>query len=69
MLSDYCQNIKGKFKITNGKVHKLIPTLYVKERYVLREENLKLYLSLGLKFKKSASCPSIRSKTLVKRIH
>ena len=52
MLSDYCKNIKNKFKINNGKVQKLIPTLYNKDKYVLHEENLKLHLRLGLKLKK-----------------
>ena len=33
-------------------VQKLIPTLYDKEKYVLHEENLKLYLSLGLRLKR-----------------
>ena len=40
------------YKISSGNVHKLIPTLYDKEKYVLHEENLKLYLSLGLKLKR-----------------
>ena len=48
MLSDYCKEIKNKFKISSGNVHKLIPTLNDKEKYVLHEENLKLYLSLGV---------------------
>ena len=52
MLSDYCREIKNKFNISSGNVHKLIPTLKDKKKYVLREENLKLYLSLGLKLKK-----------------
>ena len=52
MLSDYCREIKNKFKISSGNVHKLIPTLKDKKNYVLHEENLKLYLSLGLKLKK-----------------
>ena len=52
MLSDYCKEIKNKFKISSGNVHKLIPTLRDKKNYVLHEENLKLYLSLGLKLKK-----------------
>ena len=52
MLSDYCNEIKNKFKICSGNVHKLIPTLRDKKNYVLHEENLKLYLSLGLKLKK-----------------
>ena len=52
ILSDYCKDIKNKFKISSGNVNKLIPTLSDKKNYVLHEENLKLYLSLGLKFKK-----------------
>ena len=52
MLSDYCREIKDKFNISSGNVHKLIPTLGDKKNYVLHERNLKLYLSLGLKLKK-----------------
>ena len=52
MLSDYCKEIKNKFKISSGNVHKLIPTLSNKKNYVLHEENLKLYLSLGLKLER-----------------
>ena len=52
MLSDYCKEIKEKFKISSSKIRKLIPTLSTKEKYVLHEKNLKLYLSLGLKLKK-----------------
>ena len=52
MLSDYCREIKDKFNISSGNVNKLIPTLGDKKNYVLHEENLKLYLSLGLKLKK-----------------
>ena len=52
MLSDYCKDIKNKFKISSGNVHKLIPTLYDKEKYVLHEDYLKLYLSLGLRLKR-----------------
>ena len=52
MLSDYCQKIKNRFKISSGNVSKLIPTLYHKEKYVLHEENLKPYLKLNLKLKK-----------------
>ena len=52
MLSDYCRDIRNKFKTSNGKVLKLIPTLNDKERYVLHEKNLDLYLSLGLRLKR-----------------
>ena len=52
MLSDYCREIKDKFNISSGNVNKLITTLGDKKNYVLHEENLKLYLSLGLKLKK-----------------
>ena len=52
MLSDYCREIKNKFKICSGNVHKLIPNLNDKKNYVIHEELLKLYLNLGLKLKK-----------------
>ena len=52
MLSDYCKNIQKKFNISTGLVHKLIPTLCDKEKYVLHYRNLQLYLDLGLKVKK-----------------
>ena len=52
MLSDYCKKIQKKFNISSGLVHKLIPTLNNKEKYVLHYCNLQLYLNLGLKLKK-----------------
>ena len=52
MLSDYCKQIAVKFNISSGLVHKLIPTLNDKEKYILHYRNLQLYLSLGLKLKK-----------------
>ncbi len=39
-------------KLTIGKVDKLVPNLNNKEKYVLHHENLKLYLSQGLKLTK-----------------
>ena len=52
MLSEYCQEIQNKFNISTGLVHKLIPTLCNKEKYVLHYRNLQLYLDLGMKLKK-----------------
>ena len=49
MLSDYCKNIADKYNISIGLVHKLIPTLNDKEKYVLHYRNLQLYLDLGMK--------------------
>ena len=49
MLSDYCKNIASKYSISTGLVHKLIPTLSNKEKYVLHYRNLQLYTDLGLK--------------------
>ena len=52
MLSSYCESIREKFNISIGQVHKLIPTLNKKEKYVLHYRNIQLYTDLGLKVKK-----------------
>ena len=67
MLSDYCRDIKYKFKISNGRVHKLIPTLNDKERYVLHEKNLELYLSLGLRLKRVHRVLQFKEKPWLKK--
>ena len=51
MLSNYCKTIRNKYNISIGQVHKLVPTLSKKEKYVLHYRNLQLYLDLGLKIK------------------
>ena len=48
MLSDYC-NITNEYDIKIGGVNKLVPNLAKKSKYVLRQRNLQLYLSLGMK--------------------
>ena len=52
MLSSYCESIREKYNISIGQVHKLIPTLNNKERYVIHYKNLQLYTDPGLKVTK-----------------
>ena len=40
MLFSYCESIKEEFNISIGQVHKLIPILNKKEKYVLHYRNL-----------------------------
>ena len=52
MLSPYCRELKDEFNISTGKVKKLISNLYDKEKYVVYENTLHLYIELGLIVKK-----------------
>jgi hypothetical protein len=52
MLSEYCREIREKYKISVGGVGKLVTTLNEKEKYVVHSRNLQLYIKLGLKVKK-----------------
>ena len=52
MLSPYCKELKESQNNTSGRVHKLIPKLMDKEKYLLHYKNLQLYLKLGLRLKK-----------------
>ena len=49
MLSNYCKKIAEKYGISTGLVHKLIPTLGKREKYVLHYRNLLTYIKFGLK--------------------
>ena len=44
--------IADLYNIPIGNVKKLIPNFFDKEKYVIRYENSKLYLRLGLRLKK-----------------
>ena len=52
MLSKYCKDLKAKENISSGRVHKLVPNLRNKEKYVLHYRNFQLNLSLGMKLNK-----------------
>ena len=52
MLSEYQLKISDLYNIPIGNVKKVVPNLFDKEKYVIRYENLKFYLKLGLKLKK-----------------
>ena len=66
MLSSYCESIREKYKISIGQVHKLIPILNKKEKYVLHYRNLQLYTDLGLKVKKVHRVPEFNQSLWLK---
>ena len=49
ILFEYQLKIAHLYNITIGDVKKLVPNFFGKEKYVIRYENLQLYLRLGLK--------------------
>ena len=46
-----------------------MPNVFDKEKYVIRYENLQLYVRLGLKLKKNASPITIQSITMIKTMY
>ena len=67
MLSNYQLNIANFYDIPIGNVKKLVLIFINEEMQLLHFENLKLYLSLGLKLK-SISNIRIESITMAKII-
>ena len=53
ILSKYCKHIADKYEIKIGDVKNLIPNLGIKTKYVLRNINIQLYLSSGMKMTKT----------------
>ena len=52
MLSHYQLEIADLYNIPITNVKKSVPSFFDKEKYVLHDKNLQLYLRLGLKQKK-----------------
>ena len=52
MLSDYCKKVADEYEKKVGDVKELIPNLGNKTNYVVRYQNLQLYLCLGMKLTK-----------------
>ena len=48
-MSNYCRNIANEYEIKIGGIHKLVPNVGNKSKYVVYYKNLQLYLSLGMK--------------------
>ena len=67
MLSSYSESIREKYNINIGQVHKLIPTLNNKEKYVLHYRNLQLYIDLGLKVTKVHRALELNRSPLLKQ--
>ena len=52
MLSAYQQELLSRFDMKACFTTKLVPNLFVKEKYVVQYRNLKIYLSHGMELTK-----------------
>ena len=52
MLSNYQIKIADFYNIPIGNVKKMVPNFFYKEKHVFYDENLQLYIRLGLKIKR-----------------
>ena len=67
MLSPYCKGLKDSGNISSGRVHKLVPNLMNKEKYVLHYRNLQQYLSLRMKLTKIHRVLEFKQKPWMKK--
>ena len=67
MLSKYCKDIADWYDIKVGGVKQLIPNLGDKVKYVVHYENLKYYLSLGMKLVKIHRILSFKQSNWLKK--
>ena len=66
MLSKCCEDIADWYGIKVGGIKKLIPNLDDKVKYIVHYENLKYYLSLGMKLVKIHRILSFRQSNWLK---
>ena len=69
MLSEYQLKIADLHNIPIGNVKKLVPNFFDKKKYVNHHENLKLWLRLRFRLKKSASRIRIQSIKMFETIY
>lgn len=67
MRYKYCQDLKNKYSLPNGKVSKLVPNLMNKKNYIIYYKNLDLYLKLGMKLTKIHKAVEFKEKSWVKK--
>ena len=68
ILSSHQLQIADLCNITIGNVKKLVPKFFARTKSVVHYKNLKLYMRLGLKLKKNASCTRTPSHEMAKTI-